>query len=133
MVKFSWVVALCFAAGVTAIGWFSDATAFSRKQPAPTATSGAGATSSTSAPKADQVWVTRGDGAQSCTPGSGQSLDDGANELRKSKVRVLESRKGSDGKMHAQMCGLPSGSTNAYLIPKDDLPQAVALGYVKAQ
>ena len=38
-----------------------------------------------------------------------------------------------DGKLHAQMCGAPSGSTNAYLIPKDDLPQAVAQGYIQAK
>jgi hypothetical protein len=77
-----------------------------------------------------QVWISRPDGAQSCTPGSGTSLEDGAAELRKARVRVLGSRKGDDGKMHAQMCGIPTGTSNAYLIPKDDLSAAVAHGYV---
>jgi hypothetical protein len=85
-------------------------------------------------PAADnQVWITRADGAQSCSPKSGQSLETGAADLRNAKVRVLDSHKGEDGKMHAQMCGAPSGSTNAYLIPKDDLPQAIAQGYIQAK
>lgn len=78
------------------------------------------------------VWITRPDGAQSCSPKSGQSLEDGAADLKKAKVRILDSRKGNDGKMHMQMCGAPSGTTNAYLVPKEDLPQAAALGYVQA-
>lgn len=84
-------------------------------------------------PLPDSVWVSRPDGAESCAPHdgakNGQSLDDGAMELRKGKVRILESRKASDGKMHMQMCGAPTGSANQYLIPRSDLPQAVALGF----
>jgi hypothetical protein len=85
------------------------------------------------APAPAQIWVTRADGARSCSPNSGQSLEDGAAQLRGAHVRVLDSAKGSDGKLHAQMCGAPTGKTNAYLIPKEDLPLAVAQGYVPAQ
>lgn len=100
-----------------------EADAFSRKH----------AADDVAAPADNQVWITRPDGAQSCTPKSGQTLEDGAADLRRAKVRVLDSRKGNDGKMHMQMCGAPSGTTNAYLIPKEDLPQAVTLGYVPAR
>lgn len=89
------------------------------------------ATKSAAPPVADDlVWVTRADGAQGCSPHSGQSLEEGAADLKKSKVRVLESRKGNDGKMHTQVCGAPTGATNAYLIPKSDLAQAMTLGFV---
>jgi hypothetical protein len=79
----------------------------------------------------DSVWVARGDGGQSCSPKSGQALEAGAGELQKAQVRVLESRKGDDGKMRAQMCGLPTGKLNAYRIPREDLGRAVALGFLQ--
>ena len=95
-----------------------DARAFSQKQ-APTV-----------APLPESVWVTRTAGAQSCSPKSGKALEDGAADLKRAKVRVIESRKASDGKMHMQMCGVETGENNAYLIPRDDLQMAVAQGYV---
>src|SRR6185437_1826090 len=75
------------------------------------------------------VWVTRPDGAQQCAPGSGQSLGDSAQELKKAGVRVLGSQKGNDKKLHAQMCGISSGHTNTFQIPKEDLPKAIVLGF----
>lgn len=75
------------------------------------------------------VWVTRPDGGQQCAPKSGQTLEDSAQELRKAQVRVLNSQKGSDKKLRAQVCGIPTGKTNRFEIPKDDLPKALALGY----
>jgi hypothetical protein len=75
------------------------------------------------------VWVAKSDGSQMCNLNTGKSLEDGATELKKANVRVLTSQKGSDQKMHAQMCGLPSGHTNAYEIAKDDLGKAMVLGY----
>lgn len=102
-----------------------DVLAFSRKGPE--------AAQSQTALADHQIWVMRSDGAQSCSTKSGQSLEGGAADLKNAKVRVLDSHKGGDGKLHAQMCGAPTGSMNAYLIPKDDLPQAVALGYIQAK
>jgi hypothetical protein len=75
------------------------------------------------------VWVAKSDGSQMCNLGGGTTLEDGASELKKANVRVVSSQKGSDRKMHAQMCGLPSGHTNAYEIAKDDLGKAMVLGY----
>jgi len=117
-------VILGLGVGVGCLASISDAHAFSRKH----------AEADAAQPAADnQVWITRADGAHSCSPKSGQSLEDGAADLRNAKVRVLDSHKGEDGKLHSQMCGAPSGSTNAYLIPKEDLPQAVAQGYIQAK
>jgi hypothetical protein len=114
-----------FAGLILTSGAFSaNAHAFSRK---------AADTDPAQSLAANQVWIQRADGAQSCSTKSGQSLEDGATDLKNAKVRVLDSHKGGDGKLHAQMCGAPTGSMNAYLIPKDDLPQAVALGYIQAK
>jgi hypothetical protein len=115
----------------------SGAEAFSRKTPAPTPAAAQSPSSSASqagtATAIEKVWVARADGAESCAPGSGQSLEIGAADLRKLGVRVLDSRKGTDGQMHAQMCGMPTGSTNAYLIPKEDLSRALANDFVLAK
>lgn len=140
-------LAFVFAASVCVGLWFTGASAFSRKGAAPrpsasgAAASGAGAVGASSAvggakspaaPVTDQVWVSRSDGAESCAPKSGQSLEEGAAELKKAGVRVLDQRKGDDGKMHMQMCGAPTGSMNAYLIARDDLPKAIAHGFAKS-
>jgi hypothetical protein len=87
------------------------------------------AQSSSSLAGGPTVWVTRPDGAQQCAPGSGQTLESGASELEKAQVRIVHSQKGSDHKLHAQMCGIPSGKNNMFEIPKDDLPKALALGF----
>ncbi|MGK5082420.1 hypothetical protein WDW37_03865 [Bdellovibrionota bacterium FG-1] len=81
-------------------------------------------------PAQDSVWVTQPDGALSCAPETAQTLEQGAEVLQKHKVKVLEFRKGGDGKMRIQVCGAPTGSSNAYLIPRENLEQAKALGYV---
>ncbi len=88
--------------------------------------------SASSSEKKETVWVAKSDGAASCAPESGKELAHGADELKKEKIQVLDSRKGSDGKVHIQMCGAPEGTMNFYLIPKKSLPQALALGYQPA-
>ena len=75
------------------------------------------------------VWILRDDGAKFCVTGSGVTLEEGSAELQAAQIVVLESKKGSDGKMHAQVCGGSRGSTNTYLINRDKIKQAVALGY----
>lgn len=75
------------------------------------------------------IWITRKDGATSCGTTKAQTLEEGASELQRNGVKVLGSRKGNDGKMHAQACGMPTGSLNAYEISRDDLPKALMLGF----
>ena len=108
------------------IGSIQQALAFASKA-APSSTEAEASSSlSSSGPT---VWVTRPDGAQQCAPGSGQTLESSFTELQKAQVRVLDSQKGNDKKLHAQMCGIPSGKTNMFQIPKEDLPKAIALGF----
>jgi hypothetical protein len=111
------------------IGSAPQAFAFASKS-APAAASETEATSSSvSSYSGPTVWVTRPDGAQQCAPGSGQSLESSSSELQKNQVHVLSSQKGGDKKLRAQMCGIPSGKTNMFQIPKEDLPKAIALGF----
>lgn len=82
-----------------------------------------------STPTPATVWISKPDGAVSCEPQSGISLTVAAEELKKKGVETLESRKGTDGKMHIQSCGASKGTTNEFLIREQDLNQAVALEY----
>lgn len=75
------------------------------------------------------IWVARKDGATSCGTVPGQSLEEGAAELQKQGVKVLGSRKGNDGKMHALSCGMPTGSMNVYQIERQDVTKALSLGF----
>jgi hypothetical protein len=79
------------------------------------------------------VWVQQPDGGKSCEINSGDSLTKGAASLKKAQITILDSHKGNDGKMHAQMCGLPSGTANVYQIRKADLPKAMTLGFEEAK
>lgn len=87
---------------------------------------------STKAPQAapeESVWIKRGDGSTSCEPGSGKSLSSDATDLRKSEISVLEEKKGHDGKMRIELCGIATGAENVFRIKKSDLPKALSLGY----
>lgn len=113
--------------------WMGSTTgfAFSSAQPSAGGDASSGATSSSVSGSyaGPTVWITRPDQALQCAPGTGQSLEASSEELQKAQVRILSSQKGGDHKMHAQMCGIPSGKTNTFQIPKEDLPKAVALGF----
>ncbi len=106
------------AVGATALSAKKAGTSVSVASPLPAAPEGA-------------VWIARPDGAESCSTKGAQTLEEGAAELRGKKVRVLDSRKDNDGKMRAAMCGLPQGSLNAYLIPRSEMAQAIAMGFVE--
>jgi hypothetical protein len=80
----------------------------------------------------DSVWVQKPDGGQQCAPDSAKPLDAHAEELQRAGVQILQSKKGSDGKMRIQLCGSPSGSQNAYEIRRSDLSKAKALGFEEA-
>ncbi len=75
----------------------------------------------------EKIWVMSSDGKKSCSPLETESLDRGMQELKIAQVEVFESKKATDGNMHAQGCGMPSGSVNAYLILRSDLPKVLAL------
>ena len=78
------------------------------------------------------IWISRTDGGKKCAGDVAETLAQGATELNSAGVQILSSRKGNDGKQHAQMCGLPSGTENVYQIPSADFPKAVVLGFKEA-
>lgn len=104
---------------------------FAMGEKAPTPAAGSGETASSSS-SADSVWVAKPDGSQSCSAGSGQTLDVGAEQLKQANIRVLSSHKMSEAKMHMQLCGIPTGVSNVYEISRADLARALALGYREA-
>jgi hypothetical protein len=122
--KLSFVTILIAVTGV--LGMASKKVEKNNPPPTPRAPSGVQSS-------AESVWVTRPDGAQSCAPKSGITLTEGAEDLKEAKIPILDSRKGSDGKMHVQMCGASQGTTNSFLIPKARLSDALALGYQEAR
>jgi hypothetical protein len=79
--------------------------------------------------RSETVWVGKPDGAQSCSPDSGISLAQGVKELENAHITVLESKKGSDGNVHIQMCGAPTGSLNLFLIPRESVRASQAIGF----
>lgn len=81
----------------------------------------------------DSVWVARPDGSQSCSAKGGESLEDGADELKHANIHVLDSKKSASLKFHSQLCGMPTGTSNAYQISRADLPKALTLGYQQAK
>lgn len=77
----------------------------------------------------ETVWVSRADGGVSCEPESAETPEKAAELLRSKGISVLEIRKTSDGKMHAQMCGIDAGGANAVRIPRSQLAKAVTAGF----
>lgn len=119
------------------IGWIAilvtatSSFAFSRAPAGKVAKDGANVATAPTASviPTDAIWVERMDGEKSCEQGTAQSLTDGANELKKVGVQVFDSLKGWDGKMRIQMCGVPTGKSNRYLIRKGDLEKAQSIGF----
>lgn len=77
------------------------------------------------------VWVMRSDGSKSCEPNTAKGLEQDAKELEGKGIRILESRKGDDGMMHAQGCGMNTGSTNMFKIPADQIALATSIGFAE--
>jgi hypothetical protein len=80
----------------------------------------------------DSVWITRPDGSQSCSAKSGESIEEGAEDLKSANIHVLDSKKNASPKIHNQLCGMPTGTSNAYQISRSDLAKALSLGYQQA-
>ncbi len=89
--------------------------------------------SATSSQLQERVWVGKPDSAQSCNVNSGISLDKMGNDLNKVGIKYTEHKKLPDSKLHIQMCGADKGTMNIYFIPKDALPQAMALGFTEVK
>jgi hypothetical protein len=81
----------------------------------------------------ERVWISRPDGSLQCEVGAEKKDKDpvvtAKDQLTKKGIHVLEAKKRSDGKMHAQMCGISTGNETSFLIPKNELTRAKSLGF----
>lgn len=78
------------------------------------------------------MWVMIADGSQSCGFKKGATLEESAELLKKADVKVLQSKKGTDGMMHVQMCGAATGKVNGYEISSSDFEKARKAGFKPA-
>jgi hypothetical protein len=76
-----------------------------------------------------QIEVFKPDGSLQCEPGSGTPLATMQAELRDAGIRVYSARSASDGMMHPQACGTPTGLRNVFSIDAAALDQALAQGF----
>lgn len=77
----------------------------------------------------DAVWVSRADGSVQCQPKSGKTLESSKEALERMGVKVLDARSESDGMMHMQVCGSPTGKIHRVQILRKDLSKAKKAGF----
>jgi glucose/arabinose dehydrogenase len=97
---------------------------------APTGASTGGPVSTTTQP-AGNVFVSKADGSLQCGMGKAISAEEMEKELK--GIKVLSRDKRSDGMMHIQVCGSPTGMINVYEIPASSLAEAEARGFKKVE
>lgn len=76
-----------------------------------------------------KVRVYKYDGSLQCGQGKAISLEQMATELK--GVKIFASQKKSDGLMHIQVCGSPTGQANVYEILEGDVAKAEKSGFKK--
>ena len=82
-------------------------------------------------PSTVTVTVYKPDGTLQCNQGHEISLSKMQKELTDAGIKVLSSSKDTDGKIHPQVCGTPTGAVNAYQIAVADTAKALKLGFQK--
>jgi hypothetical protein len=75
----------------------------------------------------DRVKVFKYDGSLQCKMGTAVSVDDMKKELK--TFTVYSSQNKSDGLMHMQVCGKPTGKANVYEVDRKDLAEVKKLGF----
>lgn len=79
----------------------------------------------------ENIIVYKYDGSLQCGMGKAIPVEDMGKELTAVGIRVSAREKKSDGLMHIQVCGQPTGMVNAFTIPSDRLKEAEQLGFRK--
>ena len=108
--------ALVLLAGFVSI---SLVVGFARKGSSPTEAPGA------------TIWLGRMDGSKSCDPNSGMRSEQVLAQMKEAGIHVQALARGNDGKVRAQMCGLPTGRLVGVLIREEDRVHAEATGWVR--
>lgn len=81
----------------------------------------------TNTSSADRVKVYKFDGSLQCGQGKKIDLSEMQKELK--TIKVYSSVNKSDGMMHIQLCGSPTGNCNVYEIDRKDLDEALKAGF----
>ena len=91
----------------------------------------AGSMADTAPAAAESMVLERPDGSLQCERGasSKELLRDAKKELSQAGVRVLTVALGHDGKVHAQMCGAPTGRVIRIRIRPSDREKVAAMGF----
>lgn len=77
--------------------------------------------------KSEKVYVYKADGSLQCGMGQAVKMDVMAKELVGVVIHKMDNR--SDGFMHIQACGTPTGRVNVYQISVIDLEKANKAGF----
>lgn len=81
-----------------------------------------------------KIWVTKSDGSTQCGGKKGAlSHTSAAQQLKQAGILVYQSKAGTDGQMHAQKCGAPTGATVDVEISRVDLRKALGFGFVSKE
>ena len=88
-----------------------------------------GGKSASPQPAGGTVLVSKPDGSLQCGMGKAISPEDMEKQL--AGIKVISREKRSDGLMHVQVCGSPTGMLNIYEIPATSLKDAEAKGFKK--
>lgn len=78
-------------------------------------------------PATGSVFIFKADGSLQCGEAKGLAAEEMEKELK--GIKVLSREKRSDGMMHIQVCGSPTGMINVYEIPAAALPDAEKRGF----
>ena len=81
----------------------------------------------------ESVWIARSEGSLQCEPDSGKKIEATVAELKAAGIAVLESRASDDGKMRAQMCGMPTGKRHEVRVERGSLARAKELGFAESK
>ncbi|OFZ18259.1 MAG: hypothetical protein A2X94_07415 [Bdellovibrionales bacterium GWB1_55_8] len=85
-----------------------------------------------SSSSAERAWVMIPDGSKQCGFESGIEIKSSEVILKKAGIRVEKTQKSTDGMMHIQMCGAPTGAVHGFLIDKSQVAEAEKLGFTPA-
>lgn len=79
--------------------------------------------------EADTVFVYKYDGTLQCGMGKEVTLEEMENDLVLAGIKLLSSRKSTDGFSHMTLCGASTGRINIYEIESTDYPKAASMGF----
>jgi hypothetical protein len=75
------------------------------------------------------LFIARAEGSKQCTAGSGETIDQMAEDLIDIKIFSKETR--SDGKVHMALCGAPTGRIHVFEISETDRAAALSRGFTE--